>query len=176
MIALKGLGRLKALARNNGWPCAVSLELGTFRGPGKKDDPCPYASLIMLKALSSAGETECAEARAGVNSLLDLWERSREAHPYIFYMGTDFRKLKAPFVWYDILHVADVLSRFKWAAADKRLADMTGVIKSKESGGAFTPESVWQAWKAYEFGQKKQPSAWLTFLALRILKRMSQNA
>ena len=44
---------------------------------------------------------------------MDLWQNSREKHPYQFYMGTDFRKVKAPLVWYDILHVADVLCRFK---------------------------------------------------------------
>ena len=36
-----------------------------------------------------------------------------ERKEYLFGMGTDFRKLKAPLVWLDILHVLDVLSRFK---------------------------------------------------------------
>ena len=43
---------LNGLVRDNGWPCAVSKELGKFRGPGRKDDPCPFANLAMLKALS----------------------------------------------------------------------------------------------------------------------------
>lgn len=171
-IARQGLEKLKALARENGWPCAVSPELGTFRGPGKKGDPCPYATLIMLKALAAAGDTESEQAHAGVKCLLGLWERSREEHPYLFYMGTDFRKLKAPFVWYDILHVADVLSRFNSYKSDPRLKDMAEIIKSKaDSGGRYTAESEWKAWKGFEFGQKKEPSAWLTFLAMRILNR-----
>lgn len=175
VTARKGLKKLKILARDNGWPCAVSPELGSFRGPGKKGDPCPYATLIMLKALSAAGETECAEASAGVECLLHLWRHSSEEHPYIFYMGTDFRKLKAPFVWYDILHVADVLSRFDTAKGDKRLHEMAGIINAKAGNdGTFTPESVWKAWSDFEFGQKKQPSAWLTLLALRIQKRLGR--
>lgn len=173
-VARSGIDKLKALARDNGWPCAVSPELGTFRGPGRKEDPCPYATLIMLKALSAAGDADCAEARAGALSLLRLWENSREQHPYIFYMGDDFRKLKAPLIWYDILHVADVLSRFECTRGDKRLLEMSELIESKAgSDGRYTPESVWQAWKAFDFGQKKQPSAWLTFLAKRILKKVS---
>ena len=32
----------------------------------------------------------------------------------MFFMGTDFRKLKVPLVWYDLLHVLDVLSSFPW--------------------------------------------------------------
>jgi hypothetical protein len=47
-----GVNKLAGLVRDNGWPCAVSEELGSWRGPGKKDDPCPYATLVMLKLLS----------------------------------------------------------------------------------------------------------------------------
>ena len=53
------------------------------------------------------------EVRAGIECLLSLWENSREAHPYMFFMGTDFRKLKVPYIWYDLLHVADVLSTYE---------------------------------------------------------------
>ncbi len=47
---------LVGLIRDNGWPCAVSKELGKFRGPGRKEDPCPFANLAMLKALSEIEE------------------------------------------------------------------------------------------------------------------------
>jgi hypothetical protein len=63
-------------------------------------------------------------------------------------MATDFRKLKAPFVWYDLMHVLDVLSRFPWLKKDKRLLDMLGLLKSKiDSQGRLAVESVWTAWK-----------------------------
>ncbi len=39
------IDHLRGLIRENGWPCAVSRELGGVRGPGRKDDPCPYANL-----------------------------------------------------------------------------------------------------------------------------------
>ncbi len=88
-------------------------------------------------------------------------------------MGTDFRKLKAPFVWYDLLHVLDVLSRFSWLATDARLGEMIGTLKEKaDERGCFTAESVWTPWKAWEFGQKKQPSRWITLLAWRSLGRV----
>jgi len=87
-------------------------------------------------------------------------------------MGTDFRKLKAPFVWYDILHVLDVLTQFSWLRNDSRLKEMSDIVKPKANNeGKYTPESEWKAWKEWEFGQKKQPSRWLTFLVLRILLR-----
>lgn len=165
---------LVGLVRENGWPCAVSKELGRFRGPGRKDDPCPYATLVMLKMLSQLDEwKESKEARAGAECLLNLWRKSTELHPYMFYMGTDFRKTKAPFVWYDILHVLEVLSQFEYLKNDDRIREMVGIVKSKaDSEGKYTPESEWKAWQGWDFGQKKQPSRWLTFSVLRMLGRI----
>jgi hypothetical protein len=164
---------LNELVRENGWPCAASPELGKFRGPGRKDDPCPYATLVMLKVLAQIPELrESKSAKIGVETLLSLWDKSQEQHPYMFFMGTDFRKLKAPLFWYDILHVLDVLSHFKWAGKDKRFKAMLDVAVSKaDKDGQFIPESIWTAWKDWDFGQKKVPSKGLTFYVQRILKR-----
>jgi hypothetical protein len=164
---------LVGLVRENGWPCVVSKELGKFRGPGRKEDPCPFATLAMMKMMAeSESLRESDAAHAGAESLLTLWKKSASQHPYIFYMGTDFRKLKVPFVWYDLMHVLDVLSRFDWLRKDARLGSMLKVMKSKaDPQGRFTLESVWTAWKDWEFGQKKEPSRWLTLLAWRIIRR-----
>jgi hypothetical protein len=84
----------------------------------------------------------------------------------MFFMGTDFSKLKAPLVWYDLLHVAGVLSRFPWVHGDPRFQSMLDAIRAKAGPDArFTPESVWTAWKDWDFGQKEVPSPWLTLLA-----------
>ncbi len=165
---------LDGLLRGNGWPCAVSPELGKFRGPGRKDDPCPFATLAMLKLISRVPELrEGRSAQVGVETLLTLWDESRERHPYMFFMGTDFRKLKAPLFWYDILHVLDILSQFEWAREDKRFKDMLGVVTSKaDADGRFTPESVWIAWKDWDFSQKKVPSRGMTLIVERIEKRI----
>jgi hypothetical protein len=172
------VAHLVALVRDNGWPCAVSPQLGKFRGPGRKEDPCPFANLAMLKALSEVAELrDSAASRTGAETLLTLWSESLARHPYMFYMGTDFRKLKVPFVWYDLMHVLDVLSRFPWLRSDPRLLDMLGVLKGKAGPqGRFTLESVWTAWKDWEFGQKKTPSRWLTLLAWRIIRRVEAGA
>ncbi len=165
---------LAGLVSQNGWHCIVSRELGNFRGPGRKDDLCPYATLVMLKMLAHFPEFSNSEAtHNGAESLLNLWQNSLKLHPYMFYMGNDFRKLKAPFVWYDLLHVLDVLSKFSWLRRDSRLGEMADLVRSKaDREGKFTPESEWQAWRGWDFGQKKQPSRWLTFLTLRTLKRL----
>jgi hypothetical protein len=169
---------LVSLVSYNGWPCAVSKELGKFRGPGRKEDPCPFANLAMLKALAEMKEWRDSDAcHTGAETLLTLWNESLTQHPYIFYMGTDFRKLKVPFIWYDLMHVLEVLTRFKWLRHDPRLQDMLGVMQSKmDDQGCFTLESVWMAWKEWEFGQKKEPSRWLTLMAWRILNRVEIQA
>jgi hypothetical protein len=164
---------LLALVRDNGWPCAVSRELGAFRGPGRKDDPCPFANLAMLKLLSQTEWRDSPASRTGAETLLTLWSESAVRHPYMFFMGTDFRKLKVPLVWYDILHVLDVLSLFPWLRQDGRLLGMLDILKSKaDTQGRFTLESIWTAWKDWEFGQKRAPSRWLTVLAWRIIQRV----
>jgi len=170
----RGVDHLLKLVRENGWPCAVSKELGKFRGPGRKNDPCPYVNLIMLKLLALFEEyKDSREAHIGVECLLNLWEKSKECHPYMFFMGTDFRKLKAPFIWYDILHVVEVLSQYGFALRDERFAEMLDIINLKASeDGLFTPESEWKAWKGWDFAQKKKPSTWITFLVYRINKRL----
>jgi hypothetical protein len=170
----KAAGYLAGLVRENGWPCVVSKELGKFRGPGRKEDPCPFATLAMLKAFSVMDEWRDSPAcRTGAETLLRLWFESASEHPYIFYMGTDFRKLKVPFVWYDLMHVLDVLTRFPWLKDDPRLLEMVNLLKNKsDEQGHFTLDSVWMAWKDWEFGQKKEPSRWLSLLAWRLLSRL----
>lgn len=165
------------LTRDNGYPCVVSKELGKFRGPGRKDDPCPYATLIMLKLINLYDDLKKSKfAINSINSLLNIWENSKISHPYMFYMGTDFRKLKAPLFWFDILHVVDTLSNFDYIPKNKHFIEMNEIIKSNiNKDGKFIPQSEWRVWKNWDFGQKKQPSAWLTFLIYRIQKRIDSK-
>lgn len=165
---------LAGLMRENGCPCAVTPALGKFKGPGRRSDPCPYATLIALKALSQMREWHDSEVCCtGAEALLSLWQQRKTSRPFLFAMGTDFCKLKAPLIWYDILHVTDVLTQFPWLRKDKRLREMVKIVKAKaDKQGRFTPESVWKAWGEWEFGQKRAPSPWLTLLAQRMLKRI----
>ena len=170
----QGVDCLVNFHQDYGFPCIVSEEFGKFRGPGRKDDPCPYASLIMLKLLSAIPEyTESDTVKETAAALLSLWENSLDRHPYMFYMGTDFRKLKAPAMWYDIVSVVDVLSRVESIKSDTRFIEMASLIKSKQdSNGLFTPEAVFQKIKGWDFGQKKSSSPYLTYLCHRILERI----
>lgn len=172
-----GVDYLVSHYRDNGFPCAVSPELGKFRGPGRKDDCCPYATLIMADLLSYIPEyKESAAARTSNQSLLNLWEASLSQHPYMFYMGTDFRKLKAPSAWYDIVSVAGVLSKYPFVHTDSRFLEMIDLIKRKQDeNGFFTPESIYTKLTDWDFSQKKTASPYLTYLCIRIFERLNTD-
>lgn len=169
-----GVDHLLSLYTEQGFPCSVSEEHGTFRGPGRKDDCCPFATLIMIKLLSEIDEYRNSDiVKSGIGVILSLWENSLERHPYMFYMGTDFRKLKAPAMWYDIVSVADCLSKFDFVKSDPRFCEMVDLIKGKRNAdGMFIPESVYQKFKCWDFGQKKTVSPYLSFLCIRLLGRL----
>ena len=170
----QGVEHLLSLFREQGFPCSVSEEHGTFRGPGRKNDCCPFATLIMLKLLYEIEECRNSDvAKGGIEVILSLWENSLEQHPYMFYMGTDFRKLKAPAMWYDIVSVADLLSKFDFVKTDSRFCEMIDLIQGKQNAdGMFIPESVYQKFKGWDFGQKKTVSPYLSYLCIRLLKRV----
>jgi hypothetical protein len=165
---------LNSLVDDVGWPCVCSHDLGRFRGPGRKSDPCPFATLISIKALAQVPEhQETDAARKGVEMLLGHWEHQGKRKMYLFGIGTDFRKPKYPFIWYDILHVTDVVSRLPFARGDPRFRDMVGeLLRQADEDGRVTPRSMYRAWKGWQFADKKAPSPWLTFLTARVARRV----
>jgi hypothetical protein len=169
----QAVAHLVGLSDEVGWRCRCGPELGRFRGPGRKADPCPIANVYALKALSLVPEhLDGSAARRGVEMLLSHWEKRAEVKYYLFGVGSDFRKLKYPFVWYDILHVAEVLSRYPAARVDPRFREILSAIAIQaDAQGRYTARSMFKAWEGWSFADKRQPSPWLTFLALRIQRR-----
>ncbi len=170
----KAINHLAGLVEENGWRCTASPDLGKFRGPGRKSDPCPIANVYALKALSLVPELhDSPSTRVGTEVLLKHWQLREEKKFYLFGMGTDFSKLKYPFVWYDILHVLDVLSRFPFVHNDSRFLELVERVTSQaDVDGRYNASSMYKAWKDWSFADKKHASSWLTFLVLRIQKRM----
>ena len=175
----RAVEHLAGLVDENGWRCVVAPQLGKFRGPGRKADPCPIVNVYALKALAEAAVRgtpdllDCPATRTGAEMLLGHWEHQTERKIYMFGIGTTFRKLKYPFVWYDILHVVDVLSRFPFVHSDPRFREMLETITAQaDEEGRYTAGSMYRAWKDWEFANKKRSSAWLTFLVLRLQKRV----
>ncbi len=168
---------LLARAEDNGWRCGAASALPEFGGPGKKLDTCPMATTYVLKALSLVEETASSPAvTAGIDALLSHWEHQADYKLKMFGIGTDFRKLKYPFIWYDVLHVADVLSRFPQARSDPRLGEMVREITDQaDQQGRYRAGSMYRAWKEWSFADKKQPSPYLTLLVMRIERRLDAS-
>lgn len=171
---LKARRQLSAYVYENGCPCTVSKSLGRFRGPGRKSDPCPYATLLMMQLLTTNPQPGEEKAlHSGAESLLSFWQQRKEKKMYLFGMGSDFLKLKAPLIWFDLLHFLDVFSRLPFVYQDERFQEMLSILKAKaDTQGRFTAESIYMPWKKWDFGQKKVPSYWITFLAQRILNKV----
>jgi hypothetical protein len=183
LLALVGLGcaadvRVKrataavlALESNSGgwvWPEARSpLPCRRF------DGGCPYPTVKILRILAHVrGPQASAAAQRGTELLLSLWERRDDERRYGFGMAEHFLALRYPFIWFDALHVLEALSPFPWTWRDKRFHSLLDNVLDKADGnGRFTPESVYLEWKAQCFGQKREPSPWLTFVVHRILAR-----
>jgi hypothetical protein len=82
---------LAGLIQENGWRCVASPVLGKFRGPGRKTDHCPIATLTALKALSILPEYRNSQAaQQGTEAILIHWDHRSEYKYYLFGMGTDF--------------------------------------------------------------------------------------
>ncbi len=170
----KAVDYLIDLVEDNGYRCKAAPDLGNFKGPGKRSDPCPIANVYMLKGLSYLPELENTPAvQNALKSLLQHWENQGQEKLYLFGIGTDFRKLKYPFIWYDILHVTEVLSRFRSVHDDHRFLEMVNtILVNRDENNRYKAMSMYRAWKGWSFADKKNPSPWLTFLVYRIQKRI----
>lgn len=172
---IAGVDALVSHREDPGFPCFASSSMGRFKGPGKRGDPCPYANLIMLRMLAQLPDRiESPEAVGAVKMLFDHWTLRKQKKYFLFGIGTDFAKPKAPRIWYDVVHYLDTLSRFPAARADSRLAEVAALLQDQmDSNGQVTPRSAWMKWKGWEFCQKREPSRWLTFLTHRALNRLA---
>jgi len=59
----KAVQHLVGQGGETGWLCAAAPELGKFRGPGRKLDPCPYATLSASRPFRSCRNGETAGKR-----------------------------------------------------------------------------------------------------------------
>ncbi|MBI1851104.1 MAG: hypothetical protein HYR85_12240 [Planctomycetes bacterium] len=139
---------------------------------------CPYPTLKMLRILAQSPKWHDSRVtRDGTRLLLDLWEGRGDERRYGFGFGDRFLSLRYPFIGFDVLHFLEALSPFPWVWKDARFQLALAIVAGKaDAAGRFTSESVWMEWKALCFGQKREPSPWLTLVVHRILSRAPRRA
>lgn len=158
---------------DGGFWCKNTAQPG---GPRENEPSCALATTFVLGALAlDCGLRKSDVARRGIEFLLTCWE-NRGKIKYAGHdseIGRDFDKLKYPFTDYRILKYLDVVSRFEFARRHSRLKQVLALLLSKQdTEGRFTPESIHKVWQDFDFGQKRNPSRWVTFLAYRIATRL----
>jgi hypothetical protein len=151
-------------------------ETGQTVGPRSKEPGCAFATMFVLGALAQNPDLKSTgTADEAIDFLFDCW-KNRKKVKYAGHdssIGSDWDRLKYPFTDYKILKFLDVLSQFDQAKDRLLQSGMIDLLlKKRDRKGRFKPESIIKFWSDFDFGQKKEPSRWITFLALRTLKRV----
>jgi len=151
-------------------------DTGQIGGPREKEPSCAMATMFVLGALAQNPKLRNNEiARKGVDFLFECWDNRGKIRyaGHDSQVGTGWEKLKYPFTDYKILKFLDALSQFEYAKRRLQESEMVNLLLSKQDErGRFTPESIHKVWSDFDFGQKENPSRWITLLALQIVKRI----
>jgi hypothetical protein len=171
---------MTATAQGNGWPCRAS---NNFRGPGRKGDVCPQATLEALRTIARLPEelrpAGPADIAAAARTTLRVWTGRGAEKPYIFGHGLGFKTVKWPPFWYGAMWTLDAIGRFPdlWRDGadpqDRRaVAELAACLLAynTDPDGRVTPRSCYRGFEAFSFGQKKRPSPFATASVYAVLK------
>ncbi|MBK8806758.1 MAG: hypothetical protein IPO21_08975 [Bacteroidales bacterium] len=153
---------------NEGWFCHFFFVESQFK---KLQIGCPIAGLQALEIFSKIPELKESEYSKFAFEPMKFHKNYGKTL-YYFGRSKKFWTLKYPFVWYNALYLADVLTRFKFLKNEpvvKELVDW--IIDSQDTNGRFKPTSIFMEYKEWDFSNKKESSPWITFLCCRILKQ-----
>ncbi len=153
-----------------GWFCHLFFVEGIYK---KLQVGCPMAGLQALEVFSTIPELK--ESQYARNAFYPL-QYHRDSRKSLYYFGRSkkFWTLKYPFVWYNALYLAEVLSRFDFLRADPLMIELVEWLESSQDElGRYRPTSMYMPFKHWDFGNKKEASPWITFLVYRILNRFS---
>ncbi len=155
-----------------GWFCHFFFVESMFN---KLQIGCPMAGLMALELFSLVPDIK--ESVYAKNAYQPIrFHRDYGKSLYYFGRSKKFWTFKYPYVWYNALYLADVLTRFEFLKEEALLKELVEWIKkSGDEEGKFKPTSIFMIYKDWDFANKKEPSPWITFLCCRILKRYYEN-
>jgi len=166
----KSVERLRVLWQSEAvWFCHLFFVESQFK---KLNVGCPIAALMALDVFSLKSELK--ESVSAKNAYTAL-QFHKEYGKTIYYFGRskNFWTFKYPYVWYNGLYLANVLSRFLTFKDTPILQEcIAWILNSQDEKGRFKATSIFLPYKHWDFGSKKEASPWITFLCCRILKRV----
>ncbi len=151
-----------------GWFCHLFFVNSQFK---KHNVGCMMAGLEALELFSFFQDT--LDRRLITNAFKPL-QYHKEYGKSLYYFGRSkkFWTFKYPFVWYNALYIADVLSRFNVFKQEELLKEIIEwILKSQDNNGRFKPTSMFRHYKNWDFANKKENSPWITFICCKILKQ-----
>ncbi|MCK5137131.1 MAG: hypothetical protein KAR19_15195 [Bacteroidales bacterium] len=153
-----------------GWFCHFFFVESQFK---KLQIGCPIAGLMALDIFSKVPELKESEYSKFAFEPLKF---HKDYGKTLYYFGRSkkFWTFKYPFVWYNALYLADVLTMFNFLKDEPVVRELIDWITNSQSlDSRFKPTSVFMNYKGWDFSNKKEPSPWITYLCCRILKQYS---
>jgi len=149
-----------------GWFCHLPFVEGQFK---KEHIGCPMAGLVALEVFSQYKELkDSSYAQNAYQTIRRHYDSGKSI--YYFGRGKNFHTFKYPYVWYNALYMADVLTRFDFAKREPLVVDLIDWIEANaDTDGTYTPTSIFVEYKDWDFGNKKAPSPWITYVCYKIL-------
>jgi len=168
------------------WRC-VPEKSTLWRGPGRVSDACPQVTLEGLRVWSQVPSDQRPKwLLSAARTPLEIWRRRITERPYAFGHGYQFKSVKWPNFWYDVLWVLETVTRYPdlWrgehATEEDRasLAELAAclIAYNLDAEGRVTPRRTYRGFEHFTFGQKKQPSPFATARTLIPLVRLSDLA
>lgn len=151
-----------------GWFCHFFFVDSQFK---KLQIGCPVAGLQALEIFSKVPELKESEHAKYAFAPIKF---HKDYGKTLYYFGRSkkFWTLKYPFVWYNALYLADVLTRFDFLKEEPLVKEVVEwIINSQDKDGRFKPTSIFMNYKGWDFSNKKEASPWITFICCRILKQ-----
>ncbi len=151
-----------------GWFCHYFFVDSQFK---KLQIGCPIAGLQALEVFSKVpGLKESEYAEFAYQPI--KFHKDYGKTLYYFGRSKKFWTFKYPFVWYNALYLADVLTRFDFLKNEPVVKELIAwIIDSQDTKGRYKPTSVFMNYKGWDFANKKEASPWITFLCCRVLKQ-----
>jgi hypothetical protein len=155
-----------------GWFCHLPFVESQFK---REKIGCPMAAIMALEVFSLDEKTkESKYARNAFQAVAHHFNLGKSI--YFFGRGKKFFTFKYPFIWYNSLYMADVLTRFEFTKKhDAVIQLMDWIKKGCDDEGRYKPNSIFLEYRDWDFGNKKEPSPWITFLCYRIQKQYDRT-
>ena len=175
-----------ASTQGSGW-CCVPDRQPVLRLPGRRDPACPQITLEGLRCIAMLpAQRRPRVAIEAARTPLEIWRRRTDERPYQFGHGYQFKTVKWPSFWYDVLSVLDAMGRYPdlWRGPEARdedrqsLAELAAclIAYNTDSTGRVTPRRVHRGYEQFSFGLKTAPSPFATARMLTVLARFPDLA